>query len=531
MKIAVINTGGTISCVGDPLAPMSAKDFAKACEVHLNPVLQQQFPDIEVTYLTNVTFPESSTQTLDSTNLQPTDWCIMAKGVLDNYSDFDGFLVLHGTDSMDFTGAALPFLLNGFDANGYGTAVLSKPIIITGSQVPMYHQAGGSSDLTLNFNTDAYQNVCGAIASARTGLPEVCVYFQNHLYRGSRVLKTNASEFNAFSSPNYPALAEYGVELTLYPENWLPGPVHDSVSLDNATVLATQQAAVDNIKANIDQFPVVQFNAFPARYTMSPASAFIADLINSVVKAGAKGMILESYGEGNFPSGNPDTPADGAIYQALDEANRNGVNIVDCTQVIAGTVNNSAYAAGAWLPQVGALAPADMSPMAALVKLMTLMTSAVGNDWTRGQVRTLFQTDLTGEMTSVNSLDSRTNAVLQPGQSIRTLDGSATLTNDQESGPVLMGVGGTTPLWSLPTAPSANDLPGRLVIQDDGNLVFYSRYNKALWATNTGDPTGASSRLVLAGYYDAAAPANSTLLLQVYNYSNRRVASVLYPPQ
>lgn len=531
MKIAVINTGGTISCVGDPLAPMSATDFAKACEAYLNPVLQQQFPDIEVTYLTNVTFPESTTKTLDSTNLQPTDWCIMAKGVLDNYAGFDGFVVLHGTDSMDFTGAALPFLLNAFDANGYGTAVLSKPIILTGSQVPMYYQASGGSELTLNFNTDAYQNFCGAVASAHTGLPEVCVYFQNHLYRGSRVLKTNASEFNAFSSPNYPSLAEYGVELTLYTENWLPGPVHDSVSLDNAGVLAAQQAAVDNIKGNIDKFPVMQFNAFPARYAMSSASAFIADLINSVVKAGAKGMILESYGEGNFPSGNPDTPADGAIYQALDTANGNGVNIVDCTQVIAGTVNSSAYAAGAWLPKVGALAPADMSPMAALVKLMILMTSATGNGWTREQVRALLQTNLTGEMKSVNSLDSRTNAVLQPGQSISSLDGSATLTNDPACGPVLMGVGGMTPVWSLPTASSANDFPGRLVMQNDGNLVFYSRYNKALWATNSGNPTGASSKLTLTGHYDAIMPANSTLLLQVYNYSNMRVASVLYTAQ
>jgi len=272
----------------------------------------------------------------------------------------------------------------------------------------------------------------------------------------------------------------------------------------------------------------MQFNAFPAKYTMSPASAFIADVINSVVKTGAKGIILESYGEGNFPSGNPDTPNAGAIYQALNTANENGINIVDCTQVITGTVNNSAYASGAWLPQVGALAPADMSPMAALVKLMILMSSAAGNGWTREQVQTLLQTNLTGEMKSLNSLDSRTNSVLQPGQSISTLDGSATLTNDQSLGPVLRGAGSTTPLWSLPTTPSANDLPGRLVMQNDGNLVFYGRYNKALWATNTGNPAGASSKLTLNGNYNATTPTNSTLLLQVYNYSDMSVASILY---
>lgn len=528
MKIAIINTGGTISCVGNPLSPMSAEAFAQVCKTLLDPIVQRQFPDIEITYLTNVAFPESKTKTLDSTNLQPTDWCIMAKAILNNYTSFDGFVMLHGTDSMDFTGAALPFLLNAFDANGYGTAVLSKPIIITGSQVPMYFRENGNSQLTLNFNTDAYQNFCGAVASARIGIPEVCVYFQNHLYRGNRVLKTNASEFNAFSSPNYPPLAEYGVELTLYNENWLPGPVHADVSLDSADVLAAQQVAVESIMANIDNFPVMQLNAFPAKYTMSPASAFIADLINSAVNTGAKGIILESYGEGNFPSGNPDTPADGAIYQALNTADDSGVNIVDCTQVITGTVNNSAYASGAWLPKVGALAPADMSPIAALAKLMIIMTSASGNNWTREQVRALLQTNLTGEMKSVNSLDSRTNTVLLPGQSISTLDGSATLTNDQALGPVLMGVGCKSPLWSLPTSPSPNNLPGRLEMQNDGNLVFYSRYNKALWATNTGDPEGASSKLTLIGHYDSTTPANSNVLLQVYNYSAMRVASILY---
>ena len=528
MKIAVINTGGTISCVGDPLAPMTAEAFAKACRGLLDPILRQQFPDIEMTYLTNVSFPESKTNTLDSTNLQPTDWCIMAAGVLENYAKFDGFVVLHGTDSMDFTGAALPFLLNAFDSNGYGTAVLSRPVVITGSQVPMYYQAKGGSALTLNFNTDAYQNFCGAVAAARSGIPEVCVYFQNHLYRGSRVLKTNASEFNAFSSPNYPTLAEYGVELTLYSENWLPGPVHDSVSLDKSDVLTRQQAVLEGIKADIDNFPVLQFNAFPARYTLSPASAFLADLLNGMVKAGAKGVILESYGEGNFPSGNPDTPAEGAVYQALQAANESGVNIVDCTQVIAGTVNSSAYSAGAWLPQVGALSPADMSPMAALVKLMILMTSAAGNGWTREQIQALLQTNLTGEMKSVNSLDSRTASILQPGQSITTLDGSARLINDQTRGPLLMGAGNPDPLWCLPTPPSTDDLPGHLDMQNDGNLVFYSRYNKALWATNTGDPAGASSKLTLSGHYDPETPANCTLRLQVYNYSDKRVASTLY---
>jgi L-asparaginase len=529
MKIAIINTGGTISCIGDPLAPMSADDFATASKKILNPILTQQFPDTEITYLTSIVFPESSSKTLDSTNLQPTDWCIMASGILDNYADYDGFLVLHGTDSMDFTGAALPFLLNTFDENGNGKAVLSKPVIITGSQVPLYYQKNSSAELTLNFNTDAYQNVCGAVALARTGVPEVGVYFQNQLYRGNRVLKTNASEFNAFSSPNYPALAEYGVELNLFNENWLPGPVNDGVSLDNASVLATQQGVLENIVKNIDDYPVAQLNAFPARYSQSASTAYMADIVSTIVSTGVTGLILESYGEGNFPSGNPDSPSDGAIYQALNNATNKGVNIVDCTQVISGSVNNSAYASGAWLPNVGALSPADMTPMCALAKLMILASVSDMHGWSRDQLRTLFQTNLAGEMSNVNNLDSRTKKELMPGQFISTLDGSAKLTNDQTAGPVLCVSGSDTPLWSLPNRPAVDDLPGRLVMQDDGNLVFYSRYNKALWASNSGNPDGASSKLLLSGNYDTNTPENSNLLLQIYNYSDNTSSVSLYP--
>ncbi|UTW08227.1 asparaginase domain-containing protein [Pseudomonas benzenivorans] len=528
MNIAIINTGGTISCVGDPLAPMTASAFAEASEQLLNPILQQQFPDLSIGYLTEISFPESATKTLDSTNLQPTDWCIMAQGILENYAAYDGFVILHGTDSMDFSGAALAFLLNSFDANGYGTAVLSKPVIITGSQVPLYYQAGSDQALSLNFNTDAYQNLCGAVAAAQCGIAEVCVYFHNHLYRGNRAVKTNASQFDAFSSPNYPALAKYGIELTLNSEACLPGPVHSNLSLDTPTVLAKQQSQVSSIQACINTFPIVQLNAFPAPYSLSPPSAFLATLIDAVVKAGACGIILESYGEGNFPSGNPDTPSAGAIYQALNQANQSGVNLVDCTQVLAGTVNNSAYAAGAWLPQVGALSPADMTPMAALAKLMILMASAASNGWTRQQVQSLMQTNLAGEMLSVNYLDSRTSAELLPNQSISALDGSATLTNTSDQGPLLLASDQSTPLWRLPITIQPGDLPGRLRMQDDGNLVFYNRNNQAIWASDTGRYGGASSRLVISGHYASSAQDNS-LLLQVYDYSSMVSACQLYP--
>lgn len=526
MKIAVINTGGTISCVGNPLAPMSATAFEAACQNIINPIVAQQYPNLTIDYLTNVTFPESSTGTLDSTNLQPSDWCIMANAILTTYAEYDGWIILHGTDSMDFTGTGLPFLLSSFDANGVGTAVLSKPVIITGSQVPLFYQSNSTSPLALNYNTDAFQNFCGAIAAAQSGIPEVCIYFQNCLYRGNRAIKTNASEFNAFSSPNYPKLAEYGVALTVDFDNILPGPVSYNVSLDNPSVLQAATAQLDYVSNNINTFPVMQLAAFPAYYTMSPPGGVLANLISACVGQGIKGIILESYGEGNFPSGNPDSPEKGAAYQALAAANKAGVILVDCTQVLSGVVNNSAYAAGAWLPQVGALSPADMTPMAAFAKLMILMTMAgySQNNWTMDQIKILVQKNLLGEMLSVNYIDSRVNDTLLPGQSISTLDGSGTLTNDPVLGPVLTYQGKV--LWSALLTPSAELMPGRLVMQNDGNCVFYSRYNSPVWATNTGVSDGSSSVLMLSGGADTKGPN-----LSVYSYSTNTVTAKLYPQQ
>jgi L-asparaginase len=530
MRIAIINTGGTISCVGSPLSPMSAQAFAKACETLIDEtIIVQDYPDTELHYAVEVTFPESKTGTLDSTNLQPTDWCIIASYILDHYAEFDGWVVLHGTDTMDFTGTALPFLLSVFNNRGVTTAQLSKPVIITGSQLPMFYQGPTEKEPSaLAYNTDAFQNFCGAIAAAQSGIPEVCVYFQNRLYRGNRVLKTNASEFNAFSSPNYPALGEYGILFKVLFENILPPPVSKGVSLDDATA---RNAAIQQLKyiaANINGFPVMQFNAFPAWYTFDDrtktCSGLIATLLNACVGSGIKGLILESYGEGNFPSGNPDNPPGGAAYQALAAANSAGVVIVDCTQVIAGAVNDSAYAAGAWLPAVGALAPADMTPMAALAKLMILLTAAGYQKWTAAQVKALVQTNLLGEMMSVNKSDSRVNPTLLANQFLTALDGSATLTNDPMVGPVLRNSTGTQ-LWAaISPAPPADQLPGRLIMQNDGNLVFYSRYNAPMWATNTGVSTGASSMLVLSG--SAGKPAN--LSLEVYDYDHNKLTKSLY---
>ena len=527
INIAVINTGGTISCTGRPLKPMTASAFAAAGQSILGPIIQQKYPNLKISYITDLPFPESFSQTLDSADLQPTDWCLIAGYILKHYSQYDGWVVLHGTDSMDFTGTALPFLLSSFTENGIPTAALSKPVVITGSQTPMYYQSPDTTNLNLNCNTDAFQNFCGAIAAAQTGIPEVCVYFHNTLFRGTRVLKINAREFKAFSSPNYPHLAEYGIDFSVAQSNVLPAPVSYAVSLDNPRVCADAMAQLNYIHENINNFPVMQLNAFPAWYKFDnearACSGIIAQLIDACINTGIKGLILESYGEGNFPSGNPDTHHQGAAYQALANANRNGVIIVDCTKVIIGTVNANAYAAGSWLPSVGALSPCDMTPMAAFAKVMILLTMAGFQNWSLDTVKYLTQINLLGEMMPVNRLDSRVNSELLPGQSLSSVDGSAQLTNDLELGPCLNITATGANLWAALESPNPAEMPGRLTIQNDGNLVFYNRFNEPLWSTNTAVSNGAPSMLILKG-----STSCNPVTLTVYDYSRGKTTCTLY---
>jgi L-asparaginase len=499
MNIAVLYTGGTIGCVGNPLSPMDATAFSNAFASLVAPVLRQRYPGLQLDF-PPIAFPESASGTLDSTNLQPADWCIMAAAVLDNYPSYDGFVVLHGTDSMDFTAPALSFLLSDCAADGTPTISLSKPVIVTGSQLPLFHQENASGPPALNFNSDAFQNVCGAVASALSGVPEVAVYFDAVLYRGNRVVKTNASQFDAFGSPNFPALGRIGVATDIDLARALPGPSSPEASVDANLGVLQQRLAY--LSAHLDDFPVVQLNAIPAAYSAPGGTAVLATLIDAWVGAGIKGLVLQSYGEGNFPSGNPDEPSSGANYRALARATAAGVLLVDCTQVISGTVDDDAYAAGAWLPAVGALNPQDMTPMAALAKLTILACVANYRGWSADIVKTLMQTNLVGEMLSANRLDRWSRRCLGSGQSIDALDGSATLVNDPVLGPLLRPCDGGAPLWRALDVAITNP-PGRLALASDGSLAFIDRLGQVLWKAEAPPGLQVADALTLDGSYAA----------------------------
>ncbi|KGJ94901.1 asparaginase domain-containing protein [Colwellia psychrerythraea] len=564
MQIGLIYTGGTIGCTQNPLTPLDNSAFTTGITDVVLPIIKSQHEDCSFTYIEFN--PDGST--LDSTNLQPSDWCQVAQKILDYYPNntlgntpCDAFLVLHGTDSMAWTASALSFLLTGLDKYGNPNAVLDRPVIVTGSQLPLFYQNISTDPLTLLYNTDALQNICGSVEACYSGITESCLYFDAELYRGNRAVKTNASEFDAFSTPNYPSMGEYGVEFDLYTKRILPLPVNSTVSLNTASVLTELNAQLAHVTASLaygdNMVKVKPFLSYPAPYsngTGTSASEIgkgqIADEINSLVAAGLDGLILESYGEGNFPSGDPDNPTYGGTYNALLNATTQAdpVVLMDCTQVIHGTVNATAYASGSWLSNVGARGAYDMTAIATLAKLNWLKalsdytpTGGTVYDWDATAIGDLMQNDLRGEIMDIFFLDSRGAVFLSPGESISALhdvttDTSAVFLNDPTLGPVLQtiytdpttGETTTTILWSALSSsnnpqnpPSDYNMPGNMVMQSDGNLVFYDNSNTAAYASGYVSSSVTTKLILEAG-------ANNEPYLYVYDYRNNEAISVIY---
>lgn len=420
MNIGILYTGGTIGSVEgeNGLSPLNSRDFQQAFKKNIRPIIKSQYPDCTIIDIKLVsddkTLDSTNDKTLDSTNLQPKDWCTIAKAILTNYDKCEAFIVLHGTDTMAWTASMLSFLLTGLDRYGNCNALLSKPVIVTGSQLPLFVEKHNS--YALRFNTDALQNVCGAVASCYKSIPEVCLYFDSTLMRGNRTVKTNASEFKAFSTPNYPNIGVYGLEFRVNHKVVRPSP-KPSLAISSECAKDTKDNAYDHllhqlteIEKNINQITVLPFLAFPAYYhdpSNHKNTSVLGDMLEGCIKKKndkyIDGLILESYGTGNFPSGNPDEPKNGKIYKTLAKANKNGTVIVDCTQVLSGIVNSQTYAAGSWLSDVKAVSAYDMTPIAAASKLtyLKLLAERESYEWDLDKIRKLMVTNLVGEIMDV----------------------------------------------------------------------------------------------------------------------------------
>jgi len=282
---------------------------------------------------------------LDSSNMGLEDWVKIARDIERHYDAYDAFIVLHGTDTMAYTASALSFMLEN----------LGKTVILTGSQIPLSEA-----------RSDAIANVLGALTIAgHYEIPEVCLYFDHRLMRGNRTQKTDASGLAAFASGNAPPLVEVGIEI--------------KVEWDRILAPPTRPFRVNPITHQA----VAALRIFPG---------ISAEMITNVLRPPTEGLVLESFGAGNAPDHRPD------FLDALRAGSERGVVIVNVTQCHRGAVTTD-YATGAALAEVGVIGGADMTPEAALTKLVWLLSQGLP----RAEVARLMQTNLRGELTATSA--------------------------------------------------------------------------------------------------------------------------------
>ena len=338
-SILIIYTGGTIGMKTDEktgaLVPF---DFSGIYEEF--PILRRLNVDIDV---------HTMPKLIDSSNVHPSDWCAIAEVIKANYEKYDGFVILHGTDTMSYTASALSFMLEN----------LAKPVVFTGSQIPIGL-----------LRTDGRENLITAIeiAGARQGdkpmVPEVSLLFHSCLYRGNRTRKASAEELDAFRSPNFPPLADVGVKIAYNTANIVPAKA-EVEPLQIATMLSEGVAI-------IKLFPGI------GEYTLRA--------ILSV--EGLRGVVLETYGAGNAPTAD-------WFLKLMRETVERGVVVLNVTQCDNGSVEMQLYETGLRLQKAGVLSAYDMTTEAAITKLMYVL----GQNLPWEQSVELIQRPLRGEFT------------------------------------------------------------------------------------------------------------------------------------
>jgi len=336
-KILLVYTGGTIGM---------SKDFVTGALKAFNfDKLLQNIPEIEQLDCEIETF--SFENPIDSSNMNPAMWTKIATIIEENYAVYDGFVVLHGSDTMSYSASALSFMLEN----------LAKPVVFTGSQLPI-------GDL----RTDAKENLITAIQIAslqEDGKPvihEVCLYFEYKLYRGNRTSKVNAEHFRAFTAPNYPELVESGVHLKLNSHLFLP------IKKDAKLIVHKN---LDNHVAIIKMFPGM--------------SEIVLSSILSIKDL--RGIVLETYGSGNAPT-------EDWFLKLIEKAIQSGLQIVNVTQCSGGSVNMGQYETSTALKSLGVISGKDITTEAAITKLMYLL----GHNIPQNEFKDVFETSLRGEI-------------------------------------------------------------------------------------------------------------------------------------
>lgn len=330
-SIYVAYTGGTIGMQRSehgyvPVSGHLQRQLALMPEFH-----RQEMPDFTI---------HEYVPLIDSSDMTPEDWQHIADDIKQNYEQYDGFVILHGTDTMAFTASALSFMLENLD----------KPVIVTGSQIPL-----------AELRSDGQTNLLNALyLAANHPINEVSLFFNNKLFRGNRTTKAHADGFDAFASPNLSPLLEAGIHIRR--QTGIPSPVCNG----------------ELIVHGITPQPIGVVTIYPGI-----SGAVVRNFLLQPVKA----LILRSYGVGNAPQ-------KAELINELRGASERGIVVVNLTQCISGRVNMEGYATGNALAQAGVISGFDMTVEATLTKLHFLLSQRL----TPEEIRIQMQQDLRGEL-------------------------------------------------------------------------------------------------------------------------------------
>lgn len=335
-NVLIIYTGGTIGMIEDPeTGSLKPFDFKH---------LSQEIPELKKIGCSLSS--HSFSHPIDSSDMSPEVWRELVTVIEENYDHYDGFVILHGSDTMAYTASALSFMLEG----------LNKAVILTGAQLPIG-----------TLRTDGKENLITAIEIAaarkegRSRVPEVAIYFEYKLYRGNRTRKLDAEDFEAFQSLNYPLLAEAGV----------------SIKYNDTAIQPWKESRLKVHKELNDDIAILKL--FPGINKVT---------VNAILDIpGLKGVIIETYGSGNAPTTS-------WFLESIGKAIRNGIVILNITQCNGGTVKQGKYQTSLGLEKAGVTGGGDMTTEAAVTKLIYLFGSGLPAE----EVKTALLEDLRGEL-------------------------------------------------------------------------------------------------------------------------------------